>query len=167
MAALISFLIFCQALGACIGVCMTMWGEFAYVCAMRDKKLDTAERTHLHFIAHGLRFGMTLLLLASFSLVIIAYVLHESLQPAVTASYWIFIIFALLTIGISWALSRRRISFALGSAAVLTAWWLLFYLTFGLLPVRSFGSAVALYAVLTAVVYAALHYIRLLALHKE
>jgi hypothetical protein len=109
---------------------------------------------------------MTLSLLASFVLIVISYALHEAPQPALTTSYWIFIAFTLLIIGISWALSRRHISFALGSAAALTAWWLLAYLTLGQLPALSFASAIALYVVLTAVIYAVLYYVRLLALHK-
>jgi len=163
MASLILFLLFCQALGACVGVFTAIWGELAHIRAMRDGKIDTAERAHLRVIAHGLRFGMTLLLLASFALVVIAYTLHWTPQPALTASYWTSIALALLIIVVSWALSRRRISFPLGSAAALTAWWLLAYLTLGQLPMYSFGSVIALYVVLTAVIYVVLHCIRLLA----
>ncbi len=167
MVALILFLIFCQALGACVGVFTAIWGELAYIRAMRDGKLDSAERAHLRIIGHGLRFGMTLLLLASFALVVVAYALRGTPQPALTAGYWIFVALAFLVIGFSWALSRRHISFAFGSAAALTAWWLLAYLTLGRLPVLSFGSAVALYAVLTAVIYVVLYCVRLLALRKR
>jgi len=164
---LIYFLIFCQALGALIGVCTAIWGELAYIRAMRDGKLDIAERVHLNFIGNGLRFGMTLLLLASFALVVVSFILGGGLQPALTAGYWFLMVLALLLIYISWALSRKRISFAFGSAIAFTAWWLLVYITFGLLPVRSFGSAMALFVVLTVVIYAVLHYVRLLALHKR
>lgn len=167
MNALILFLIFCQALGASVGACTAIWGEISYIFAMRDGKIDTAERTHLRIIGHGLRFGMTLLLLVSLVLVIVAYVLHDALQPALTASYWVFITFALIIIYISWALARSHISFALGSAAALTAWWLLTYLTLGRLPMYSFGSAIAMYVVLTAIIYAVLYYVRLFALHKR
>jgi len=163
MTTLISFFIFCQAFGALVGVCTAIWGELAYIRAMRDGKLDTAERTHLHIIANGLRFGMTLLLLASFGLVIVAYLLHGILQPALTANYWVFMALALLIIGISWALSLKHISFSLGSAIAFTAWWFLAYLTFGLLPAHSFSSAIAMFVVLTAIIYAVLHYVRLLA----
>jgi hypothetical protein len=167
MTTLISFLIFCQALGALSGAGTAIWGELAYIRAMKDGKLDTAERTHLHIIANGLRFGMTLLLLASLGLVIVAYLLEGVVQPALTASYWIFMALALLIVGISWALSLKHISFSLGSAIAFTAWWFLAYLTFGLLPAHSFGSALALFVVLTAIIYAVLHYVRLFALHKR
>ncbi len=165
MNTLILFLVFCQAFGALVGASTAIWGEIAHIIAMRDGKIDIAERAHLRIIGNGLRFGMTLLLLASFVLVAISYSLHGTVQPAMTASYWVFMTLALLIIGISWALSRRNISFALGSTAAFTAWWLLAYLALGQLPALSFGGAIALYIVLSAVMYAIFHYIRLLALH--
>jgi len=163
MTALILLLLFCQVLGALVGVCTAIWGELVYIHAVRDGKIDTAERAHLNVIARGLRFGMTLLLIASFGLIVVSFILHVAVQPAQTASYWIFITLALLIIGISWALSRQNISFALGSAAALTAWWLLAYLVLGQFPLLSFGSAAALYVVLTVVIYAVLHLIRFFA----
>ena len=167
MDTLILFLIFLQALGAFIGVVMAIWGEFAYIRAMRDKNIDFAERAHINYIARGLRFGMTILLLSSFALVVVAFMSHSAPQPAMTSSYWIFNAIALLAIWVSFALSKQNISFALGSATILSAWWILFYLTLGFLPANSFGSAVALFVVLTAVIYAALHYLRMLILHKR
>ena len=161
MTALILFLFFCQALGAFIGVVTAAWGEILYIGAVREgKEIDHARREHLRLIGHSLRFGMTLSLMASFFLVVLSYALHTSPQPALTASYWMFIVFTLLIIASSWALARKKISFALGSAALLTAWWLLAYLTLGRLPVGTFSSAIALYIVLTAVVYAALRFVR-------
>ena len=165
MTAFVSFLLFCQALGASIGAVMTLWSEFAYLNAMRDEKIDVAERKHLDIIARGLRFGMTLLLLASLGLVVTAYTLHAAPQPALTPAYWVLILLALLIIGISWALSRRHVSFALGSAIIFTSWWFLSYLTLGWLSPLTFGSTVALLVVSTAVIYALLHYLRLLSGH--
>ena len=109
---------------------------------------------------------MTLVLLSSFGLVVIAYVVRAATQPALSASYWTLIALALLVTGVSWALSRRRISFTLGSAAVFTAWWFLAYLTLGWLPPLSFGAAVAFLVVATAMFYAVLAYGRQLALRK-
>ena len=62
----VTFLVFCQALGASVGAVTVIWGEFMYIRAMKDGEIDVAERAHLNIIAKGLRFGMTLLLLASF-----------------------------------------------------------------------------------------------------
>ncbi len=167
----VTFLVFCQALGASVGAVMVLWGEFAYIRTMRlpaqagDGKIDVAERVHLNIIAKGLRFGMTLLLLASLGLVIVAYILQATTQPALTSVYWTLIMLSFLIIGISWALSRRRVSFALGSAIIFTSWWFLSYLTLGWLPQLSFGSAVALLVVATMVTYGLFHYIRLLVGH--
>jgi len=161
----VTFLVFCQALGASVGAVTVIWGEFMYIRAMKDGEIDVAERAHLNIIAKGLRFGMTLLLLASFGLVIVAYILQATTQPALTPAYWVLIMLSLLVISISWALSRKKVSFAAGSAIIFTAWWFLAYLTFGWLPHLSFGSAVALLVVATAVTYAMFHYIRLFAGH--
>lgn len=164
-AALISFLVFCQALGAFVGAVAAVWSEVVYLRAMRDGRIDTAEREHLHVIARGLRFGMTLLLLASLGLILVAYAFSFP-QPALTASYWTLIALALLIISVSWALSRKHISFALGSASIFTAWWFLVYLSFGLIPPMSFGAAVMSFIVATAIFYAVLQYARLLAAPK-
>src|SRR3989344_2554528 len=89
---------------------------------MRDGTVDSAERAHLNIIAHGLRYGMALLLLASLGLVVASYTQHAALQPALSPTYWTFIAFAFVVIGVSWALSRRRLSFPLCSATLFTAW---------------------------------------------
>jgi hypothetical protein len=167
MIALIFFLVFCQAFGAFIGAFTALWGEVVYMLAMRDGKIDAAERAHLRAIGNGLRFGMMLLLLASLALVIISYALHGALQPALTASYWVFITLALLIIIVSWALARKKISFAIGSAICFTAWWFLTFLTLGLLSIISYGAVLALFTVLVAVCYAVLYYAHLLVSHKK
>lgn len=167
MATVVLLLVSSQALGALIGAFMAVWSEIAYIRAMRDSRIDAAERTHLEVIAKGLRFGMMLLLLASFGLVVVDYELHLQLQPALSPSYWTSVVLALLIIGTSWALSRRFISFALGSAIVFTAWWFLAFLTIGQLPVLSFGAALFALVVATALFYALLQYSRFLVLRKK
>lgn len=167
MPTLVPIFVFFQALGASIGALSVIWSEITYIRAMRDGEIDAAEGAHLRVIATGLRFGMFILLLASLGLVVTAYVLKAKAQPALSASYWTVIVLALLIIGVSWALSRRRISFALGSAAVFTAWWFLAYLSFGWLPPLSFGAAVAFYVVATAIFYALLATARYLSLRKS
>ena len=151
-----------QALGALIGALFAVWGELAYVRAAQDDRIDRAERLHLDALARGLKFGMTLLLLSSFGLIVVAYLRHETVQPALTASYWVAIVLSLLVIGATWSLSRGKIRFALGSATVFSAWWFLVYLMLGRLPELSFGAAVALYVVATVVLYLLLRYVRLL-----
>lgn len=163
MAALVPFIIFCQALGALIGAATTVWGEIAYVRALRDGKLDHAEREHMRIIAHGLHFGMTLLLLSSLALIVAAYLSHTALQPAETPGFWSATFFALVIIYVSWALSRKRISFAFGSAIAFTGWWFLAYLTLGWIPPLSFGATIAFFVVATGIFYGMLQYVRMLA----
>ncbi len=167
METLISLLVFCQALGALGGALSAVWGELAYLRAMRDGKIDDAERAHLHIIAGGLRWGMLLILLSSLGLIIVAYTLRAAVQPALSASYWTLIVLAFLIIGVSWALSRRRISFALGSATLFAGWWFLAYLTLGWMPSLSFGAAIALLVVATALFYAVLQSVSFLDLRKR
>jgi hypothetical protein len=162
MTSLVAFVVFCQALGALVGAGASVWGEVVYMRAMRDGKIDRAERAHLEVIAHGLRFGMSLLLISSFALVIVAYLLKNPAQPAQTTGFWTLILFALLIVYVSWALSRNRISFALGSAIAFTAWWFLAYLTLGLFPTLSFGATVAFFVVATVIFYGVLSYARML-----
>lgn len=163
MESFIFFLVFCQALGACVGVVSVVWGEFAYVRAMRDGRVTHAERAHLDHIAHGLRFGMSFLLLASLALVVVAYILHAAQQPALMTNYWILIVLALLVTTVSWALSHKHISFAFGSAVAFTGWWFLAFLTLGQIPSLSFGAAAAFFVIATGVFYALLQYARMLA----
>ena len=151
-----------QALGATIGVVSAVWGEIAFARALRDNTIDGAERAHLRHVARGLRFGMFVLLLASLGLVVLAFERHLALQPALQSAYWVEMLLALLIIVISWALSKKRISFALGSAAIFSAWWFLAFLTLGQLPYLSLGAALALYIVATAILFGILWYARML-----
>ncbi|MDE1919312.1 MAG: hypothetical protein KGH56_01290 [Patescibacteria group bacterium] len=158
----VSFLVFCQMVGALVGVFTAVWGEFAYIRSLGDGAIDEAERAHLDSIAKGLRFGMLTLLLSSFGLVVMSYLLQADPQPALSPGYWIIVTLALLIIGVSSALSRKRISFAFGSAIIFTGWWFLAYLALGWVPVISFGAAIAFYVVATGVLYAVLEYARLI-----
>lgn len=159
-----ALLVSCQALGAMVGAVAAVWSEIAYVRAMRDGRIDDAERAHLRIIGRGLRFGLLLLLLSSLGLVIIAYQSSGVPQPAVTTEYWTLTALAFVIIAGSWALSRRRISFALGSAITFTAWWYLAFLTLGRLPTLPFGSAVAFFVIAFALLYATLSSARFLLL---
>lgn len=166
MTTLITFLAFCQALGAFTGALMAVWGELAYIRAMRNGTIDGAERVHLNALARGLRFGMTLVLFSSLGLVVTAFLSRAELQPALSDAYWVSIVLALLITLTSFALSRRRVSFAFGSALLFTAWWFLAYLTTGLLPSLSFGAAVALFVVAAAVFHFVLRVARSAALRR-
>lgn len=161
------FFVISQALGACVGAGMAVWGELAYLRAIQDGNIDIAERKHLDSIARGLRFGMTVLLLSSFALVIISYASPSGTPPAFSASYWTLIALALLIIVVAWALSRRRISFVLASTALFTAWWFLVFLTLGQLTLLSFGAMVAFFVVAAFVFHALLQTARHLALRKN
>ncbi len=162
MVSFISFLIFCQVLGALIGVGTAIWAEIAYMKAMGDGKIDNAENVHLRAIAKGLTFGMTLLLSASLALVIATYFAQANIQPALTTNYWLLIVFAVVAIYATWALSKKCITFALGSAIAFTAWWFLAYVTLGQLSLLSFGVVIAFFVVTVGIFYVILQYARML-----
>lgn len=163
MASVIALLLFCQALGALAGVVSVIWGEVAYLHALRDGRIDHAERAHLRAIVRGMRWGMTVLLLSSLGLVIAAYTNATAAQPALSANYWAFVVIALVVIAGGWALPRKRLSFALVSAVLFTGWWFLLYLAFGLMPALSFGAFAAFFVVSVAVFAGVLWYARRLA----
>ena len=162
MTPLIPFLVFCQSLGALIGALSAVAGEFAYLRAMRNGKISESEGRHLAHIGHGLRYGMTLLLLASLGLTLAAYQVQTALQPGLTASYWTLMALALTVIGVCHSLARGRVSFPLASASIYAGWWFLVYLSFGWLPL-SFGAAVMSFVIATAIFYAVLYWARLIA----
>lgn len=165
MPSLVAMLVFCQALGAGLGAFTAVWGEIGYLKAARDGKIDAGERAYLEAIARGLRYGMALLLLASFGLVIVAYAEESALQPALTPSYWTLIALSLVVVTVARALVRRRVSFPIASAALFTAWWFLVYLAFGQLSL-TFGAAAMSFLVAGVIFYGMLSYARLLAARK-
>jgi hypothetical membrane protein len=158
----VSILIFGQALGAAIGACTAVWGERSYVKAMKNGRVDQAEHAHLLVIGQGLRYGMSLLLLASFGLVVVSYLEGTAPQLALSSSYWILMFLALTVITVSSALARRRLPFHLASATLFTAWWFLVYLSFGWLSL-SFGAAVMSFVVASVIFYGVLYFARSLA----
>ncbi|MEK7604500.1 MAG: hypothetical protein AAB442_01765 [Patescibacteria group bacterium] len=167
MYSLVILFVFLQALGAFTGAFATIWAELAYIRAMRDGKVDRAERTHLDAIATGLRFGMTLILLASLGLVILAYVSDPGVQPGFSQSYWTLMLLSLLIVWVSWALSRKRVSFAYGSAIAFSAWWFLAYATLGWLPLLSFGAVLASFVVVTGIFFVLLQLLRTISLRSR
>jgi hypothetical protein len=110
---------------------------------------------------------MIVFLLATLGLVVLAYLDQAVIQPALTPGYWTFMVLTLLIIGVSWALARRHIPFALGTALIFTAWWLLAYLTFGWLPPLTFGGTIAFFVVAATIFYALLSGSRALVLRKS
>lgn len=159
---LLNFFALVQAVGAIIGAGGSVVGELAYLKAMQDGRIDGAERRQLAIIARALRYGMILLLLGSIALVLADYSFSLPFIPALTTSYWLLMTLALVVIYFSWALSRRKVAFWLGSAAVFTGWWCIVFLTIGYFPELSYGASIVIYVVATAFFAALLSYARML-----
>lgn len=151
-----------QAIGAIIGAGGSVISELVYVKAVQDGRISGAERAHLAIVARGLRIGMLLLLLGSIALVALDYVFQLPMQPALTAEYWLLMTLALTIIGVTWALSKRRLPFWLGSAAAFVGWWFAALLTVGRLPELGYGGTLAAYLVTTGIVAGLFAYARML-----
>ncbi len=160
MLALTYLLVLLQALGAGIGAGMAVWAELAYIRAARDGNIDEAEAAHLRHIARGLRYGMLLVLLSSLGLVVLSYVAQSVVPPALQSSYWTLMVLSLVVIIVSWALSRKRLSFALGSATLFAGWWSLVFLATGQIPPLAFGASIGFFIVATVLFYGLLHLTR-------
>jgi hypothetical protein len=162
MSVLLSIFALLQAIGAIIGAGGSVVGELAYLKAMQDQRIDHAEAAHLRLIARALRWGMGLVLVGSIGLVVLDYGYGAVLQPALTSGYWLEMTLVLLIITASWALSRRRIAFWLGSSAAFAAWWYLALLDLGMAPALGYGASLAVYVLATAIIAAILSYARML-----
>ncbi len=162
MQLLLSTFALVQAVGAIVGAGGSVVGELSYLKAMQDQRIDHAEAAHLRLIAKALRWGMALVLIGSIGLVVFDYGAGAVLQPGLTTSYWLEMTFVLLIIAASWALSRRRVAFWLGSAAAFAAWWYLALLDLGRAPALSYGASLAAYVVASAIIAAILAYARML-----
>jgi hypothetical protein len=162
MQALIGIAVLVQAAGAIIGAGGSVIGELSYLQAMQDMRVSHAEHEHLTTIARALRWGMLMLLGGSIGLVILDYLAGSQLQPALTNGYWVEMTLAFIVIWASWALSRERVVFWLGSAAAFTGWWSLALLTLGRAPTLGYGASLGLYVIATAIIAAILAYARML-----
>lgn len=149
-----------QAIGAIIGAGGAVLGELSYFRAIRDGRIDRAERDHLSVIAGALRFGMLILLCSSIALVLVAYIYSSPLQLAYTAGYWALMTFALAVIAASWALARRKIAFWLGSAIAFTGWWMMALISLGRFPALGFGATLLFGIVAGVVIAGILGYLR-------
>lgn len=149
-----------QAAGAVVGAGGSVFAEVFYFEAIRDGRIDEGERAHLRTVAEALRWGMILLLVGSIGLVILNFAYITPVQPALTSAYWLQMFLAFVVIAFSALLSRGRVSFTLGSAAVFTAWWLITFLAFGQLTSLSFGEGIAFFVVALAIIAALLSYMR-------
>ncbi len=149
-----------QAIGAIIGAGGVVISELFYFRAIRDGRIDTAEREQLQLIAGALKLGMILLLISSIALVLVNFIFVTPIQPALTSPYWSEMTIALVVITSSWALSRGKVKHWLGAASVFSGWWFLVFLTLGRSAPMSYGASLAIYVVFVALIAVILGYLR-------
>ncbi len=90
---------------------------------------------------------MSIVLLSSFGLVVVAYGDQTSPQPVLTTSYWLLMISSFIIIGASWAMARQVLTVTRGSIVAFTAWWFLAFLTLGQMPITSFSASLASFGI--------------------
>ena len=159
--ALIPILAALNTFGALVGTGFTTFAEVFYTHAVSDGEIDHHERKYLRRLFKGFTFGITLVLLSNLALIVLEYLVPDAPQAVLAAPFWALQTLTLLIIATGWLLSKRRISWWLGSAAVLTAWWMMLLIDLGFFNTSSYLVLVFDYILVTALVAGLLSYARM------
>ncbi len=159
--ALIQLAILTNVIGALLGTAFTTYAEIYYTIAASDGRIDHHERKYLRHLFRGLRFGMTLVLLSGIALIVLEYLVPSGQQAVLASPFWMLetLIFLVLILGRQ--LSEKRVTWWLGSAGVLSAWWMILLIDFGVFNQFGYLILVSLYVLTTLVVAGILGYIRM------
>jgi hypothetical protein len=164
---LLSFFAILHTAGALIGVGMVTFAEVFYTKAASDGIIDHHERKYLRHLFNGLRFGMTLVLVSSFGLIVLEYLIPNAPQDVLAAPFWTLQTLTLLVLLFGSMLSRKRGAWWFASAAVLTAWWIMLLIDLGFLNQFSYFMYLFTYIAATLIVAALLGYLRILLTPKH
>ena len=159
--ALIPILVALNTFGALIGVGFTTFAEIFYTHAVSDGEIDHHERKYLRHLFKGFTFGITLVLFSNLALIVLEYLVPDAPQAVLAAPFWALQTLTLLIIATGWLLSKRRIAWWLGSAMVLTAWWVMLFIDLGSFNTSSFLTLVFEYILVTGLVAGLLSYARM------
>ena len=159
--ALIPILAALNTFGALVGTGMTTFAEIFYTHAVSDGEIDHNERKYLRRLFKGFTFGITLVLLSNIALIVLEYLVPDASQAVFAAPFWALQTLALLIIITGWLLSKRRIAWWLGSAMVLTAWWVMLLIDLGFFNTTGFLVLAFDYILVTALVAGILGFARM------
>jgi hypothetical protein len=135
LAALGTVLVGIHALGALVGAGGVTFAEVAYSKAIADGKIVERERDYFHRSYWALRWGMTTVLLSGIALIVVQYLLPDSPEAVLYAPLWMQNSLALIITASAWFMTRKYISWWLGSSIAFAGWWMLLILdAFALLP---------------------------------
>ncbi len=154
-----------QLMGAVVGAASAVLAEVWYLEALRDGKVTRKENKHIAVATHGLRFGMSLVLLSSLGLLVTDYLLGGGRSAVLTPSYGALFGIIVLIFAISWTMSKRPKTFAWGSLVTFSAWWFMVYLTLGALPIDSLVAAAGIFLGTLLLLSVILHSARSFARH--
>jgi hypothetical protein len=158
---LISIFSALNALGAIIGTAFVTWGEIFYTRAAADERIDHHERKYLRHLFRSMKFGMLLVLISSVALVVLEYLVPTAPETVLTSPFWALQTFVWLILILGWLLSKDRVAWWFGSAAILVAWWMIVLIDFGFLDSYTYLVLIAAYVVVTFVLAGLLGYVRI------
>jgi hypothetical protein len=147
--------------GALIGAGFTTYAEIFFDHAVSDGEIDHHERKYLRRLFKGFAFGITLVLFSNLALIVLEYLIPDAPQSVFAAPFWAMQILTLLIIVTGLMLSKRRIQWWLGSATVITAWWMLLLIDLGYFNTSGFLDLVFIYVIVTALVASTLSFLRM------
>ena len=165
--ALIPFFAILHALGALIGTGTTTFAEIFYTKAASDGIIDHHERKYLRRMYHGLRIGMTLVLLSGIALIVLEYLVPNAPQQVMFAPFWAIQTLTLIILVLGALLSRREVTWWFASAALLAGWWMLLLLDIGFFNAWTYLKILIVYVIVSFIVGVALSYLRLLMRKKN
>lgn len=157
-----SVLLLAHTAGAIIGAVGVTVAELLYIKATIDGRVDIRERHYIESTFFALRWGMSVLLITGFALIMCGFMFPEYNSPVLEASFWVTQTLILLVLIVGWMLARSIIVWWVGSALVFTAWWMILFLTVWELLPPSYFSLIFTYILLSFVVAGVLSYIRMI-----
>jgi hypothetical protein len=166
-AALIPFAAVLHVIGAMIGAGTTTFAELFYTKAASDGIIDHHERKYLRRVYHGLRIGMTTVLLSGFALIVLEYLVPNAPQQVLFAPFWAIQTLTLIVLVLGELLSRREVPWWFASAALLAGWWMILLLDVNFFSSVSYLTLLMLYVIVSFVLGALLSYLRLLLRKKN
>ena len=158
----IPILLALHTLGALIGVGFVTFAEVFYTKAASDGVIDHHERKYLRHLFHGLQFGMVLVIISGFALIVLEYLLPDSPQDVLSAPFWAIQTLTVFVVLLAYLLSKKYVAWWFASAAIFTGWWTILSIDLGYFNQFGYLTILATYLIMTFIVAGILGYCRIL-----
>jgi hypothetical protein len=158
---LINIFLALDTIGALIGAGSVTFAEIFYTTAAADGVIDHHERKYLRHVYHGLTYGMVLVLFSGLALVILEYLVPNAPQTALAGPFWALETLTIAVLFFAELLSHKQTSWWLGSAAILTCWWMILLINLGVFSSYNFSVILFVAILATLLVAGVLQCLRL------